>query len=152
MAILYVCPSSYESFFCQHEEIVYRKIVGDPIFYLYDDEGRIQFYGHKLDAQEIQNPGDEVPLQKIRFLLVEDNSLETGNSRSNDCGTSCALKKTGPIRASTHNRNDEHIDLPSSTLMLITWVKAKGEQTYIFLFGKYYQWKKKKKKDEANHH
>ncbi|KAF2553091.1 hypothetical protein F2Q68_00037566 [Brassica cretica] len=100
MAILYVCPSSYESFFCQHEEIVYRKIVGDPIFYLYDDEGRIQFYGHKLDAQEIENLGDEVPLQKI----------------------SCALKKTGPIRASTHNRNDEHIDLPSSTLMLITWI------------------------------
>ncbi|CAF2042696.1 BnaA09g20910D [Brassica napus] len=39
--------------------------------------------------------------------------------------------KIAAMRASTHNRNDEHMDIPSSTLMLITWVKAKGEQNYI---------------------
>uniref|UniRef100_A0A0D3E8E5 Uncharacterized protein n=1 Tax=Brassica oleracea var. oleracea TaxID=109376 RepID=A0A0D3E8E5_BRAOL len=110
------------------EVIVYKEIAGGPIFDLYDDDGWIQYNDNKFDGHEVDNLGDEVSLEKIRFLLVEGNSLEIGNSRSNDCGTSWALKKTGPIRAFTHNRNDEHMDIPSSTLMLITWVKAKGEQ------------------------
>jgi len=98
-----------------------------------------------LDGHEVNNLGDEVFLEKIRFLLVEGNSLEIGNSRSNDCGTSWALKKTGPIRASTHNRNDEHMDIPSSTLMLITWVKGQA-RTKLYYVWKILSMEKEKKK------
>ena len=134
-----------ENLFAKSEIIVYKEIVGSPIFDLYDDIGWIQYNDNKLDGHEVNNLGDVVFLEKIRFLLVEGNSLEIGNSRSNDCGTSCALKKTGPIRASTHNRNDEHMDIPSSTLMLITWVKGQG-RTKLYYVWKILSMEKEKKK------
>ncbi|KAF3564980.1 hypothetical protein DY000_02014205 [Brassica cretica] len=113
-----------KNLFAKSEVIVYKEIAGGPIFDLYDDDGWIQYNDNKFDGHEVDNLGDEVSLEKIRFLLVEGNNLEKGNSRSNDCGTSWALKKTGPIRASTHNPSASSVHHQGNSLLRAMYVVA----------------------------
>ncbi|WZY80377.1 hypothetical protein YC2023_026761 [Brassica napus] len=98
-----------ENLFVDREVIVYKEIVGDPIFDVYDDEGWIQYSDNKLDRCEVNSLGDDVTLEEIGFLLVYGSILELSNSRSNDLGANWALLNIGPIKAFTCNRNEEHM-------------------------------------------
>ena len=90
---------------------------------------------------------------KNNFVLWANNYQArpwVDNSRTKGYGGNGVLKNYGPIRTFRHYYIEELMDLRTFNLRWVTWYH--GEQSYIFLFGKYYQWKKKKKKDEANHH
>ncbi|KAF2539923.1 hypothetical protein F2Q68_00019284 [Brassica cretica] len=69
--------------FAESEEIVFRKIRGDPIFDLYGDEGRIRDEGNDVEVKDVGSWRDEVLPQKI---LVEVNNLELDNPRFDDYG------------------------------------------------------------------
>ncbi|KAG5385636.1 hypothetical protein IGI04_037106 [Brassica rapa subsp. trilocularis] len=69
--------------FVEIEIIVYKEIVGDPVFGIYDDEGQIQDEGNDFAVKDI---------------LMEVN-LELHNSRVGNHGASWAFVKTGPIKA-----------------------------------------------------
>ncbi|KAL0690192.1 hypothetical protein Bca4012_089870 [Brassica carinata] len=118
------------NFFVESEVIVYKEIVGDPVYDIYDDEGRIQDESNDVEVKDVGSWREEVVLQKI---LLEVN-LELHNSRFGNHGASWAFVKTDPIKATTHHRNKEHMYF---NLRLITLFKV--EQNYIFSFGKYYQ-------------
>ncbi|KAJ4872825.1 Uncharacterized protein Rs2_45505 [Raphanus sativus] len=124
--------------FVDSEIIVYKTIIGSPIFDLYDDDGWIQYDDKELRGQEVDKLSEEVTRQNI-FILVDGSNLKQGNSRFGSSGANWAFVKGDPIRA--FNRSEE---MESLTSMLIILLKV--EQNIIFLFGKYYQWKKKKKK------
>ncbi|KAF3531844.1 hypothetical protein DY000_02041722 [Brassica cretica] len=80
-------------------------MVGDPVYDIYDDEGRIQDESNDVEVKDVGSWREEVLLQKI---LVEVN-LELHNSRFGNHGASWAFVKTDPIKATTHHRNKEHM-------------------------------------------
>ena len=61
--------------FVESEETVYIKIVGDPIFDVYDDEGRIRDGDNEL-CDRMDNRRDELSLQDNCFGLVECSNLK----------------------------------------------------------------------------
>uniref|UniRef100_A0A0D3E7Q2 DUF659 domain-containing protein n=2 Tax=Brassica oleracea var. oleracea TaxID=109376 RepID=A0A0D3E7Q2_BRAOL len=95
-----------ENLFCQSEEIVYIDIVSDPIFYLYDDDGWIQYDDNEFYGQVVDKLSDEVTRHNI-FLLVGGSNLRQGYSRFGSCGASWAFVKSDPVRAFTHHRSEE---------------------------------------------
>ncbi|WZZ17161.1 hypothetical protein YC2023_110250 [Brassica napus] len=79
-----------ENLFAKSEIIIYKKIVGGPIFDVYDDGGWIHDEGSGFEVQDLGNwrdavflhkilveinKSDEVSLQKIGFLVVEGKNL-----------------------------------------------------------------------------
>ncbi|KAL0713824.1 hypothetical protein Bca4012_020802 [Brassica carinata] len=79
--------------FVESEVIVYKEIVGDPIFDVYDDEDQIQNEDNEFDVQASNN---EVSLQKIGLFAVEGRNLALNNSRTKDFGGNWGLKKIWP--------------------------------------------------------
>ncbi|KAF2573587.1 hypothetical protein F2Q70_00001046 [Brassica cretica] len=104
--------------FAESEEIVFRKIRGDPIFDLYGDEGRIRDEGNDVEVKDVGSWRDEVLPQKI---LVEVNNLELDNPRFDDYGANWAFTEDGPTSAFTYHRNkEEHMDISFMMITLFT--------------------------------
>lgn len=120
---------------------LYSEIYGPPVYDVYDDEGWIQVENKDLDDHELNNLFSEVLLQTVVFFLVDGSCLGLHNSISEeDYCANWAFGDSSPI--STHRFNKENTGFKSFNFRLTL---LEGGQNFIFLFGKYYQWKKRKK-------
>ena len=67
-----------KTLFVEKEVVFYIEIIGDPIFDVYEDEGKIQDEGNEFEVKGVDNWRGDLLLQKI---LVKGNYLELHNSR-----------------------------------------------------------------------
>ena len=136
--------------FVESEEIVYKVIVGDPIFDVYDDDDRIQYKYIEFDLRALGIKNSVVycftPTKSFQVI----NKQRVGFTHKEEHATTCVSQKKETLSTSSRCAMVTHGNVKSS--ISHDWIcKDKMmdryyRSYYFFQLGRYYDHRKKRRK------
>ena len=132
-----------ENLFANSEEIVYKEIIGDPVYDIYYDDN-INFINYQLSRDVAVNQSQSMISREDVHVCSHSKPIE---------GVFVTSMEISGVLSLYHN---EHIKIKLQILMMCfatvaVKIKLMVQKIYILLFDGYYRWKAKEKEKYVCH-